>query len=370
MSTPIRSSSPTSIFKEILNTSLNRSASDIHLDSQVEGMVIRYRIDGILHDGPTIPKSLSPGMVSHIKVLANLDIAEKRRPQDGKTKFTHENRSIDIRISTIPTLHGEKIVLRILDPSSQQIGIDGLGLSTIQHNQLLQSLKQHQGIILATGPTGSGKTTTLYTMLKELNTREVNIVTVEDPIEYEIPGVNQTSVQRSIDYTFANALRAFLRQDPDIIFIGEIRDAETARIAIRAALTGHLVLSTIHTNNAIESVIRLVDMGVEPYLLAATLKLIIAQRLVRKLCTNCKGMIQSSSSCAKCNGTSYSGREGIFELLPITDQIQRCIHDGASLSTMKAIPEVKYMGTLEQNGRNKVEQGITTLEEVQRVINA
>ncbi|MCF6239210.1 MAG: GspE/PulE family protein [Candidatus Marinimicrobia bacterium] len=344
-------------------------ASDIHIESLKSGLRCRYRIDGILEDINPIPQSLRAAFISHIKVLADLDIAEKRRPQDGKIKYPNKGGDIDIRVSTIPALHGEKIVLRLLDPNSETFDIPSLNLESDQKKTLEHYLESKQGIILVTGPTGSGKTTSLYTMLNYLNSPEVNILTVEDPIEYEIEGISQTQVHPVIDYTFANALRAFLRQDPDVIFIGEIRDTETAQIAIRAALTGHLVLSTLHTNNSIETVSRLLDMGIEPFLLAASLKLIIAQRLVRTLCQKCVDTPETEKShCEYCNGRGYRGRRGIFEFLPITENIRQLIHDGAAHSVFTNLPEISQRTTLEIFGDNLVNQHITSEEEVQRVV--
>ncbi len=363
----ISKNSPPTALELLITVALNHRASDIHIESRQNNILIRNRIDGLLHNGPEVSSHIKNGLISHIKVLAELDIAEKRRPQDGKIRYSLKDREFDIRVSSVPTLYGEKIVMRLLDPESQKISMDQLGANPTQKQMLLDSLKLKQGIILVTGPTGSGKTTTLYTMLNKLNSPHVNIMTVEDPVEYEIPGINQTKAQPEIGYTFANALRSFLRQDPDVIFIGEIRDTETAEIAIRASLTGHLVLSTIHTNNALDTIVRLMDMEIEPYLLAATLKLVIAQRLVRLTCTKCSGK-SKNDNCDQCHGTGFYGRKGIFEFLPISDVIQNHIHDRSSINKIRELKEIQSMMTLEKAGMEKYNLGLTTQEEVCRVI--
>ncbi len=359
--------SPPIILEKLVKSALDSLASDIHIESRQNDVIIRNRIDGLLQSGAQISLNIKNGLISHIKVLAELDIAEKRRPQDGKIRYRLDNRDFDIRVSSVPTLYGEKIVLRLLDPESQKNTMDQLGMELDQKKMLFGSMDYKQGIILVTGPTGSGKTTTIYTMLNKLNSPQLNIMTVEDPVEYEILGINQTKVQPAINYTFANALRSFLRQDPDIIFIGEIRDTETAQISIRASLTGHLVLSTVHTNNALDTIARLMDMGVEPYLLAATLKLIIAQRLVRVICRACNGKLKNGN-CKLCCGTGFFGREGIFEFLPVTDAIQSHIHDRSSMKQIRELKEIQSMVTLEKAGMEKCKKGITTIEEVRRVI--
>jgi len=361
--------SPVRIFKQMISDAVKSQVSDIHIESLKVGVRCRFRIDGILEDIDPISESLRAAFISHIKVLADLDIAEKRRPQDGKIKYPVNGGELDIRVSTIPALYGEKIVLRLLDPNSDTFDIPSLGLEEPQKKSLHHFLKAKQGIILVTGPTGSGKTTSLYTMLNHLNQPGINILTVEDPIEYEIEGISQTQAHKAIDYTFANALRAFLRQDPDVIFIGEIRDTETAQIAIRAALTGHLVLSTLHTNNSVETISRLLDMGIEPFLLAASLRLVIAQRLVRTLCQECLGKNETEKrKCSNCNGREYKGRRGLFEFLPISDDVRQLIHDGSSLKDFNKLSSISSRTTLEKFGNNLVQKNITSQEEVQRVV--
>ena len=360
---------PATVLKNIVSDAIQLHASDIHLESIGEGLRCRFRIDGMLEDHLSIPLHLRPAMISHIKVMADLDIAEKRRPQDGKIKFPYNDREIDIRVSIIPAIHGEKLVLRLLDSNNEVFSINSLLLPSEQEKVLLQLINSKQGIIIVTGPTGSGKTTTLYAILNQINKTNINIITVEDPIEYEIKGISQTQVHPAINFTFANALRAFLRQDPDVIFIGEIRDMETAQIAIRAALTGHLVLSTLHTNSAIEAVTRLLDMGIAPFLLAASLRLIIAQRLVRTFCPACKGNSDSESeSCPNCLGKGYKGRRGIFELIPISQSIKELIHAGAPHQEYEKLPGMNTRLTMKEFGTQLIKNGITSEEEVHRVL--
>jgi len=356
------------IVQRLIDAAIANRASDIHIEPRDTQVQVRFRIDGVLNLGPEIPPDMAPAITSHIKVLANLDIAEKRRPQDGKFQYNDAETDLDIRVSTVPTVHGEKLVLRLLNRRDIRLSLDSLGLAPEEESQFRQALESHQGIILVTGPTGSGKTTTLYSALNYLNRHKVNIMTVEDPIEYQLEGLNQTQVHPSIGYTFANALRSFLRQDPDIIFVGEIRDTETAQIAIRASLTGHLVFSTIHTNNALDTVTRLIDMGVKPFLLASSVKLIIAQRLVRTLCPRCGGDEQARESCTQCKTTGFVGRTGLFELLPITEEIQGAIHDNAPKSVLESLAQEQGYRTLDDAGQKLIERERTTQEEVYRVL--
>jgi type IV pilus assembly protein PilB len=353
----------------IIAEALKSSASDIHFELYDKIFRIRYRIDGHLREVMNLPVSKSSSIMSRIKIMSELDIAEKRRPQDGKISFTSNNRTIDIRVSTLPTNYGEKIVLRILDKSNLDLNIAKLGMDDEQIEILKTALNNPYGMILVTGPTGSGKTTTLYSALKHIHTVERNIVTIEDPIEYNIDGVNQSSVKPEIGYDFASALRAFLRQDPDIIMVGEIRDYETAEIAMRASLTGHLVFSTLHTNDAISAIIRLIDMGIEPYLVASSLKMIVAQRLVRKLC---KCRVKTSENtyekkgCEECGFWGYKGRTAIFELITIDDSFYDTITKRSSLNTLRAFLKEKGIKCLRDSGIIKVQNGITTYEEVYR----
>ena len=356
------------IVERLMEAAITHRASDIHIEPRQEVVTVRFRIDGVLNSGPDIQPELAPAITSHIKVLANLDIAERRRPQDGKFQFQDTTDDIDIRVSTIPTVHGEKLVLRLLNRRDVRLSLDSLGLAPKEEEQFRKALESHQGIILVTGPTGSGKTTTLYSALNYLNNPEVNIITVEDPIEYQLDGLNQSQVHPQIGYTFANALRSFLRQDPDIIFVGEIRDTETAQIAIRASLTGHLVFSTIHTNNAVDTLTRLIDMGVEPFLLASSLRLIIAQRLVRTICSHCENITPAREACTICRTSGYSGRTGLFELLPITEEIQQAIHDNASKSVLESLAREQGFRTLEDAGQMLIDNERTTTEEVYRVL--
>jgi len=357
---------PTEIVSELLFKAVRLRASDIHFESSLYGLKTRFRIDGLLQKGPVISNELRNAIVNHIKILADLDISEKRRPQDGKFNFTYEGRKIDVRVSTVPSVHGEKVVLRKKKKKSLNLSLSSLGFLKEQEELFKKYLNLRQGIILVTGPTGSGKTTTLYAVLNYLNREEVNIMTVEDPVEYELDGLNQTQVHPQIGYTFANALRSFLRQDPDIILVGEIRDVETAKMAIRASLTGHLVFSTLHTNSTVDTIARLIDMDVPSYLLAATLKLIVAQRLIRKICPICKNG-KEAKKCSKCSGTGYYGRVGIFEMLPITYDVQEAIKK--QLPKKEVYEIIKDMGifTFEKVIEYYIKNGITTRSEVDRV---
>jgi general secretion pathway protein E len=373
----------------ILTQAIQERASDIHIEPYEKNFVVRFRIDGILHKRLTPPKVAHAGVVSRIKIMANMNIAENRLPQDGRIKIKLSGKDIDIRVSTLPTRHGEKIVMRLLNKSDIEFNLYNLGIYEDILTQIKKVISQTNGIILVTGPTGSGKSTTLYSILKELNKESVNIMTAEDPIEYELEGVAQTQVHDKIGLTFANILRTMLRQDPDIIMVGEIRDQETARIAIQAALTGHLVLSTLHTNDAPSAVTRLVDMGIDPYLITSSVRAVIAQRLVRVICDNCKESYIPSidvledlkidpaqfrnkrfyrgAGCEKCVQTGYRGRTGIYEFMLMTPAIQKGVLRELDSESLKEIALKEGLITLFEYGKRKIIDGITTPEEVLRV---
>jgi general secretion pathway protein E len=372
----------------LLAQAVRNGASDIHLEPFEQKSVVRYRIDGVLRDVLQPHRALHSALVSRIKIMAQMDIAEKRMPQDGRVGVRLGTRAIDIRISTIPTGHGERVVLRLLDKNPGRLALDVLGMSgdTLQRFDLL--IRRPHGIVLVTGPTGSGKTTTLYGAISRLDAVAQNIMTVEDPIEYDLPHVGQTQVNARIDLTFAAALRSILRQDPDVIMIGEIRDFETAQIAVQASLTGHLVMATLHTNDTASAITRLVDMGIEPFLLASGLSGVLAQRLVRRLCQKCKAPHQLDTGeaeffagmslpetlnrpvgCPDCSNTGYQGRLGIYELLEIDDTILRLIHERASDQAIRdhAATHIPSYRQLRQDGLRWVLEGETSLEEVLRV---
>lgn len=373
---------------QILLDAVRKGASDIHFEPYEESYRVRLRCDGILIETQQPAHHLSRRLSARIKILSKLDISERRLPQDGRIKLKlNQNTAIDMRVSTLPTLWGEKIVLRLLDSSEANLNIDVLGYNDVQKALYVQALKKPQGMILMTGPTGSGKTVSLYTGLKILNTPEVNIATAEDPVEINLPGINQVQVQPQIGFGFAQALRAFLRQDPDIVMVGEIRDFETAEIAVKAAQTGHLVLSTLHTNSAAESVVRLSNMGIEPFNIASSLSLIIAQRLARRLCSHCKvpylptpefierfelksGLTiykASPNGCSKCNN-GYSGRVGIYEVMNFSAALSQAVAEGASIQQIECIARQEGMKTLKESGVEKLQQGTTSLQELQRVL--
>ncbi|MGB9822896.1 type IV-A pilus assembly ATPase PilB [Thermodesulfovibrio sp.] len=377
------------VVNQIMLNALSKRASDIHIEPFEDSVYVRYRIDGVLHDVLTLPAQLKGNLTSRIKILSNLDISEKRLPQDGRMKMKVGKKEVDFRVSTLPSMFGEKIVLRILEKGSLQLDLTRLGFEEESLEFFLEALSKPYGMILVTGPTGSGKTTTLYSALMKLNRPEVNIMTVEDPVEYTLPRITQVQVQEEIGKTFAQVLRSFLRQDPDIIMVGEIRDFETAEIAIKAALTGHLVLSTLHTNDAPSTITRLVNMGIEPFLISSSVILIVAQRLIRKLCENCKreqkyskdslikfgfpedrldGLkIYEAKGCHECNQTGYRGRIAVYEVMPIKEEIRELILTGASASEIKKEAIKLGMLTLRQSGIRKVMAGITSIEEVLRV---
>lgn len=363
-------------------------ASDIHVQPLEKDLRVRYRIDGLLYDTYTPPKRAQNAIVSRIKVMAGLDVAEKRLPQDGRIKVRVANREIDVRVSIIPSAFGEQVVMRLLDRGAALISLDSIGMVSDLEKRIVSLITRPQGVFLVTGPTGSGKTTTLYAMLQYINTPEKNILTVEDPVEYILDGIGQIQVNPKIQLDFAKALRSFLRQDPDVIMVGEIRDEETARIAVQAALTGHLVFSTLHTNDSASALTRLIDMGIEPYLLTSSVTAILAQRLVRKVCPYCKevyhptefeqrlleehgsggpNVVYKGRGCPECLNTGYLGRIGIFELLTLTSKIRQMVQDKASSEEIKAEAIRDGMLTLRQDGIQRALAGDTSLSEIMRV---
>jgi type IV pilus assembly protein PilB len=375
---------------KIMLDAIKKGASDIHFEPYEKSFRIRTRLDGVLKEVAVPPVQLATKIVARLKVMARLDIAERRVPQDGRIKMRlSKNRAIDFRVSTCPTLFGEKVVSRILDPSSAMLGIDALGYEPFQRELYLRYLAKPQGMILVTGPTGSGKTVSLYTGINILNTEDTNISTAEDPAEINLPGINQVNVNPKVGLTFASALRAFLRQDPDVIMVGEIRDLETAEIAIKASQTGHLVLSTLHTNDAPQTLTRLVDMGVKPYAIATSVSLIIAQRLARKLCNHCKQPIDippealqkegfepsdiqagirvfRAAGCGQCND-GFKGRVGIYQVMPVTDTIGRIIMEGGGAMDIDDQATKDGIWNLRRSGLQKVRDGLTSLEEINNV---
>lgn len=378
------------LINAILSQAVREQASDIHVETFEDRLSIRYRVDGVLAEVLSPKRMLAPLLVSRLKVMAKLDIAEKRIPQDGRISVKLAGHAVDIRMSTIPSAHGERVVLRLLDKQSGQLQLTQLAMNDQVFSAYKKCLHTPHGIILVTGPTGSGKTTTLYAGLSHVNESSRNILTIEDPIEYMLPGVGQTQVNTKVDMTFARGLRAILRQDPDIVMVGEIRDLETAEIAVQASLTGHLVLSTLHTNTAIGAVTRLQDMGIEPFLLASSLIGVMAQRLVRLLCNDCKvasiadetelallGLspdagdttLYHGEGCEHCKYTGYRGRTGIYELIEVDDAMRLMIHQGASEQEMLATARERYPGMLE-DGRRRILAGETSTAEVLRVTTA
>jgi general secretion pathway protein E len=374
------------LINALLTQALRENASDIHIEPYEIRSVVRFRVDGMLRDVIEPQRALHAAIVSRVKVMAQLDIAEKRLPQDGRITLRIGGRPVDVRVSTLPTGHGERVVLRLLDKQQGRLDLEVLGMNAGVKQGLEHLIRQQHGIVLVTGPTGSGKTTTLYAALARLNAKVLNIMTVEDPIEYDLDGVSQTQVNPRIDMNFARALRAILRQDPDVVMIGEIRDLETAQIAVQASLTGHLVLATLHTNDAAGAVTRLVDMGVEPFLLASSLLGVLAQRLVRRLCPECRRPytpdatelallsqsavpreLYAASGCPTCNMTGYRGRTGIYELLTVDEELRRMIHDGAAEQALRDYGLAHGLTPLRQDGMRWVAAGETTLEEVLRV---
>ena len=396
------------IVDTLLEYAIFQEASDIHIEPEEKDIIVRYRIDGILHNVMILPKNVQTGIIARIKILSNLKVDEHRLPQDGRFKISGDEYKVSFRVSIIPTFDGEKIVMRLLNEKAQILNLEQLGFQPKSLEIVKRNLKKPHGMLLVTGPTGSGKTTTLYTVLNILNTPEVNISTVEDPIEYRMPRINQSQINPKIGFTFATGLRALLRQDPDIIMVGEIRDEETAEIAVHAAMTGHLVLSTLHTNDAVTTLPRLSDMGVPSFLIATTTNVIIAQRLVRKICPNCiqsynldkqaieelnkhlnvvnllktleeeRAIVSSKSGfesilfyrgkgCKKCNNTGYKGRIGIYETLEITETVSELILKKANANDLKKEAEKQNMMTTIEDGFIKAKNGITTIEEIMRV---
>ncbi|MYN04153.1 type II secretion system ATPase GspE [Pseudoduganella sp. DS3] len=354
----------------LLTQALRDGASDIHIEPFEQTSVVRFRVDGALRDVVRPRKAIHGSLISRIKIMAQLDIAEKRLPQDGRITLRVGGKPVDVRVSTLPTGHGERAVLRLLDKEAGRLDLSHLGMSEKMMGQFNSLINQPHGIVLVTGPTGSGKTTTLYAALSMLNNTSTNIMTVEDPVEYDLHGVGQTQVNARIDMTFAKALRAILRQDPDVIMIGEIRDLETAQIAVQASLTGHLVLATLHTNDAAAAVTRLLDMGIEPFLLSSSLLGVLAQRLVRKLCPSCKsfdGAQWKAVGCEHCGHTGYQGRVGIYELLQTDDSIRAQIHDRSSEAEIRAAAQKHGMSTMREDGERWLQQGVTTQAELLRV---
>ena len=367
---------------------VRKQASDIHVEPSEKIFRVRFRIDGTMQEVIKQPAKMKSAIISRLKIMAEMDISEKRIPQDGRIKVRADGKTIDIRVSSLPTIFGEKVVLRILDKGNLALDLTRFGFEERSLANFIKAVEAPYGMVLVTGPTGSGKTTTLYSALNRINKPEVNILTAEDPVEYNIEGINQVHVNDDIGLTFAKALRAFLRQDPNIIMVGEIRDSETASIATKAALTGHLVLSTVHTNDAPSTIDRLVDMGVEPFLIAASVNLVLAQRLVRKVCSKCKGVVEVHSEalrelgmppeeakgvrfskgrgCTNCNNTGYSGRQGLYEVMPISPVLRRMILDRASPEQIKKQAVSEGMLSLRQDALHKLKAGITTVEEVLR----
>ena len=354
----------------LLTQALREGASDIHIEPYEQVSVVRFRIDGTLRDIVRPRKAIHASLISRIKIMAQLDIAENRLPQDGRITLRIGGKPVDVRVSTLPTGHGERAVLRLLDKEAGKLDLQHLGMADATLKQFDNLIAQPHGIVLVTGPTGSGKTTTLYAAMSRLNSSTTNILTVEDPVEYELPGIGQTQVNPRIDMTFAKALRAILRQDPDVIMIGEIRDLETAQIAVQASLTGHLVLATLHTNDSAAAVTRLLDMGIEPFLLSSSLLGVVAQRLVRKLCPVCRhhdGHEWHAVGCDKCGMTGYQGRVGVYELLLTNDQIRAQIHDQASEAQIRRTAQQNGMRTMREDGDRWLFDGTTTREELLRV---
>jgi general secretion pathway protein E len=376
------------LVNSVLFQAVRQRASDIHFESFERGLVVRYRIDGVLYPVLTPPKHLQASIIARLKILAGLNIAEKRLPQDGRFTIRTAGKDVDLRVSVLPTAHGERVVLRLLEKENKLLNLSEMGFSSDRLGAIQQLIQLAHGIILVTGPTGSGKTTTLYAALSQINAPDKNIITVEDPIEYQLLGIGQMQVNPKINLTFAAGLRSILRQDPDVIMIGEIRDRETAEIAIHASLTGHLVFSTLHTNDAASAATRLIDMGIEPFLVASSVIAVLAQRLVRKVCKDCReayhpedeelirlGIVPLKTrptfyrgvGCAACSQTGYRGRTGIYELMVLDDEIRRLIGAKADASAIKQAAIAKGMITLKDDGADKVFHGITTTEEVMRI---
>jgi type IV pilus assembly protein PilB len=375
------------LVNQILTNAVIQRASDIHIDPQETKVVVRYRVDGVLRNERVLPRNMQSVLTARIKIMSNLDITEHRVPQDGRIKLNLDFHPVDLRVSTLPTVYGEKIVMRLLDMGSTLNDLNKLGFNALNMKRFTEMIEKPTGIVLITGPTGSGKSSTLYAALNKLNSEEVNIITVEDPVEYQLEGINQIQVNTNVGMTFAAGLRSILRQDPNIIMVGEIRDKETAEVAIRASLTGHLVLSTLHTNDSIGTVTRLIDMGVEPFLLASSLSGIVSQRLVRKVCRDCaeiqepskreieifakRGMkiekITRGKGCSSCSMTGYKGRLALHEVLVINEEMSRAMMNGESFQKMKELANKNKTIFLLDDGLLKIKQGLTTTEEVLKV---
>ena len=375
------------LVNSVLRGAINDGASDIHLEPQMPEMRVRYRINGLLHDITTVPRYIEPSIVSRIKLLADMDITEKRRPQDGHITMSVGRKQVDLRISSVLTTNGEKIVIRVLDKETNLVDLEHLGFSKEQHDLVKSFISRPYGMMLVTGPTGSGKSTTLYAAIKELDSLTRNIITVENPVEYQMSGISQIQVNPAIGLNFATALRTIVRQDPDVIMVGEIRDTETAEISIQAALTGHLVFSTLHTNDAPGAVARLLDMGIQPFLTASAVIGVVAQRLVRTICPECKEFYRPSNEilkilnappsltelargrgCDFCRNTGYKGRTGVYEIFEIDDDIRRLILAKSPTSEIKKLAISQGMKSLGMVGRDKILQGVSTVEEVERVV--
>jgi general secretion pathway protein E len=378
------------LVNSLLFQAVKDRASDIHIEPFERDLTVRFRIDGILYDIISPPKRFQPIIISRVKVMAGMNIAEKRLPQDGRIRIRLAGKDVDIRVSTVPTAFGERVVMRLLDRSETILQLNELGLVGRKHELVSSLIKQSHGILLVTGPTGSGKTTTLYAALSKINTVDKNIITIEDPIEYQLHGVGQIQVNPKIELTFANGLRSILRQDPDVIMVGEIRDVETAKISIQAALTGHMVFSTLHTNDSCGAVTRLLDMGIEPFLVSSSVVGVMAQRLVRRVCQACREpyrptleelrqlnlstdslegatVFRPGAGCADCKQTGYRGRTGIHELLLVDDDVRNLIMKAADSATIRRAAQAKGMNSLREDGAEKILAGQTTAEEVLRV---
>jgi type IV pilus assembly protein PilB len=371
----------------IIAQAVERGASDVHLAPDGNELRVRYRVDGVLHDSATVPRRMVPGVISRVKIMSDLDIAERRIPQDGRVGLSIDGRHVDLRIVTLPSVHGESVVMRILDGSGGGVDLTSLGMGEHERERFSAAIHQAYGAVLVTGPTGSGKSTSLYAALGEINTPEKNIITIEDPVERQVGGITQVQINPKAGLTFAAGLRAMMRADPDVIMVGEIRDRETAQIAVEAALTGHLVLSTLHTNDAPTALTRLVEMGIEPFLVASALDCVVAQRLARTLCHSCKARtilpaavlrdhgfntgydleVYEPAGCARCGGSGYKGRVGLYEVMPVTEEIRTLAIERASADRIAAVAVRDGMRRLREDGLDKVRHGVTSIAEVARV---
>jgi type IV pilus assembly protein PilB len=375
----------------LITQAIQDRASDIHIEPTEHDLRVRYRIDGVLHEVMRSPRAIQSGVISRLKIMADINIAERRIPQDGRLSVTAHGKKIDLRVATLPTVWGEKVVMRVLDNSTARLSLDDLGFGASNYERYSRSFTKPYGMMLVTGPTGSGKSTTLYATLNIVSKPEVNVITVEDPVEYRLPGINQVQTNAKAGLTFASALRSILRSDPDVVLIGEIRDHETAQIAVEAALTGHLVLSTLHTNDAPSSITRLTEMGIEPFLVGSALDCVLAQRLTRRLCDKCKEaydpepdllervgypwspgesipMLYRPVGCSACSKTGYKGRIALHEVMEVTEDIERLTVDRASAASIGETARAQGMLTLRADGMSKVGQGVTSIEEILRVV--